>query len=120
MEPEPVRLGEYLYYRNANPADFMTLYRFPVADLKKYGLEAGSVPLMPPKPSNDLFNRDIDKQQQTWEALEKEWPEESIFRLADLVQLYQDYAEQDERIKDFVEKMKTIIEIGSHDPLHYF
>jgi hypothetical protein len=34
----PIKIGEHIYYRNFdNPADAMTLYRFPVVELQKYG-----------------------------------------------------------------------------------
>lgn len=41
----PVRVGEYCYYRRfENPADAMTLYRFPLEEMKRRGLNEGEVP----------------------------------------------------------------------------
>ena len=52
--------------------------------------------------------------------LERDFPEEVLFSIEDLVQYYRDYALADERIKDFVERIKEFIEQQSHHPLHYF
>ena len=39
---EPIKVGEYIYYRNHNnPADSLTLYRFPVQELQRYGFKRG-------------------------------------------------------------------------------
>jgi hypothetical protein len=41
----PVRIGEYIYYRRfENPADAITLYRFPIEELKNRGLSEGQLP----------------------------------------------------------------------------
>lgn len=69
----------------------MTLYRFPSDKLHSFNVERGELP------SPTVENV-------------KEFPEETIFSLVDLVDLYKKYALQDERIKDFVEKLKDIVE----------
>lgn len=69
----------------------MTLYRFPCQELKAFDIEKGELP------TPTLEN--VDK-----------FPEETVFSLVDLVQMYKKYALHDERIKDFVEKMKDIVE----------
>ena len=55
-----------------------------------------------------------------WKQLEEEFPEEIVFSLADLVQFYEDNAETDERIKEFVEKIKDCFELQTYLPIHYF
>jgi len=38
----PLRIGDYVYYRRIdNPAELITLYRFPVEELKIRGLNEG-------------------------------------------------------------------------------
>jgi protease II len=38
----PIRVDDYVYYRNlSNPADALTLYRFPVVELQKFGFTEG-------------------------------------------------------------------------------
>ena len=38
----PIRIGQYIYYRRFdNPADSMTLYRFPLEELSKRGFSEG-------------------------------------------------------------------------------
>lgn len=75
---------------------------------------------MVPRPENDLFDSKIKKKQKEWDAMNERFPEEQVFDLADLVNLYQNYSEQSEVIKEFVETIKEIIELGSHDPFHFF
>ena len=55
-----------------------------------------------------------------FEALERDFPEEVLFELEDLVEYYRDFALHDERIKDFVERIKEFVELQSHHPLHFF
>ena len=44
---EPLRVAEWIYYRKVdNSADAMTLYRFPVDELQRYGFELGQVPYL--------------------------------------------------------------------------
>ena len=69
------------------------------------------------KPSTDDLE---EEQQEEYFRLEQEFPEETLFNLSDLVNFYQDFALSDQRIKDFVEKIKSFIEHNSHQPLHYF
>ena len=46
--PEPVKVGDYIYYRRAdNAADNMTLYNFPCSELQKFGIHEGEVPVEP-------------------------------------------------------------------------
>ena len=41
----PVRIGDYIYYRRVdNPADAITLYRFPIDELKRRGYSEGEIP----------------------------------------------------------------------------
>ena len=81
---EPIQIGEYIYYRRAeNAADNLTLYRFPVSELQKYGLK-NEVPYLR-KPSTD----DLDEEQQEeYSRLEQEFPEKTLFNLSDLVNFY--------------------------------
>ena len=44
---EPVKIGKWIYYRKAdNPADSLSLYRFPVDELQPYGFTLGQVPYL--------------------------------------------------------------------------
>lgn len=41
----PARMGDYIYYRKFdNPADSLTLYRFPIDKLAQWGFKEGEVP----------------------------------------------------------------------------
>jgi hypothetical protein len=43
----PIRIGDYIYYRRFdNPADSLTVYRFPIEELKARGLNEGQLPVM--------------------------------------------------------------------------
>lgn len=67
-------IGDYIYYRRFdNPADSMTLYRFPKEQLEKYGFKEGEVPHM--KVQDDLTKPPEDQEA---------FPEETVFSLADL------------------------------------
>jgi len=68
------------------------------------------------EPSDDLDDEEMER----YQALERDFPEEVVFSLEDLVAYYRDFALSDERIKDFVERIKGFIELQSHTPLHYF
>ena len=111
----PIKIGEYIYYRRfTNPADSMTLYRFPVEELQRYGLTLEETPYLRAPDSDD------EDAVQKHKALEEEFPEEMIFELGDLVDFYRKYAIEDHRIKEFVERIKVFIEQMTHQPLHYF
>ena len=44
---QPLSIGDYIYYRRFdNPADNMTLYRFPIDQLQKYGFKHGETPYL--------------------------------------------------------------------------
>lgn len=92
----------------------MTLYRFPEDELERYGFTLADTPYMMDPDSEDEDS--IAKHA----ILEKEFPEEVIFELSDFVTFYRNYALEDERIKEFVEKIKGFVEQASHQPLHYF
>ena len=82
----PVKIGDFIYYRRFdNPADSMTLYRFPVEELSKRGFKESDIPYL--KEEGYSF------------------PEEEVFSLRDLSQLYKDFAMRDEQIKFFIEKI---------------
>lgn len=50
----PIKIGEHVYYRRIdNAADCMTLYRFPVEELKSWNTDKGSVPAYPLDPALD-------------------------------------------------------------------
>ena len=74
-----------------NPADSLSLYRFPFDDLQKYGFTEGEVPYG--KNEDEIAN----------------FPEEVVFSIKDLTLLYKDFATKDETIKDFVEKITELI-----------
>ena len=104
---ETLKIGEYIYYRRTgNPADNLTLYRFPVDELQRYGLAQSEVPYLK-APSEDADEEELEK----FEALERDFPEEVLFSLEDLVEYYRDFALADERIKDFVERIKEFVEL---------
>lgn len=87
----------------------MTLYRFPIDELDKYGLKSSEVPYFR-KPSID----DLDEEtEEHYLKLEKEFPEDVLFSLSDLVEFYDNFALRDERIKEFVEKIKSFVEQNS-------
>lgn len=75
----PVRINDYIYYRRFdNPADALTLYRFPLKELQVRGLNEGQVPIM--KLSDD---ENVEKS----ETIE-DFPEEPVFSIGDLTQFY--------------------------------
>ena len=116
---EPIKIDDYIYYRRFdNPADSLTLYRFPVDELEKYGCSQGEVPFFK-SPYRDIEEMD-EEDQVKYKKLEEEFPEEIVFQIGDLVTFYQDCAIKDERIKEFVEKLKEYVELMSHEALHYF
>ena len=93
----PLRIGDYIYYRRVdNPADAITLYRFPLDELKRRGYSEGEVPQLMTNPDGDptIKEETID-----------EFPEEVVFSIGDLKEYYQNFATKDERIKDFVERV---------------
>ena len=45
-----------------------------------------------------------------YKHLEENLPEEIVFDLGDFVEFYRSYALEDERIKEFVEKIKDFVE----------
>ena len=92
----------------------MTLYRFPADELERYGFTLGDTPYLMEPDSDDEDSVAKHK------ILEQEFPEEAIFQLSDFVDFYRNYALEDERIKEFVEKIKVFVEQMSHQPLHYF
>jgi len=101
----PMKIGEHVYYRRlTNPADAMTLYRFPEDEMERFGFTLGDTPYMMEPDSDDEDS--IAKHK----VLEKEFPEEVIFQLSDFVDFYRNYALEDERIKEFVEKIKQFVE----------
>lgn len=82
----PIRIGEYIYYRKLdNPADCLSLYRFPIESLKERGFSEGEVP----------YRKEGDN----------DFPEEVVFSVRDLTIYYKDFAMIDERMKIFVEKI---------------
>lgn len=96
----PIRIGDYVYYRRFdNPADSMTLYRFPLDELKDRGLNEGQVPNL------RLSDNEVEKKSETLE----EFPEETVFSITDLKQFYEDFAQKDPRIKEFVERITDFV-----------
>ena len=59
---------------------------------------------------------DEPKDSEDEEVMEKfqerldEWPEEQVFNFGDLVEFYKEFALKDERIKEFVERIKEYVE----------
>lgn len=88
----PLKIKDYIYYRKIdNPADSLTLYRFPVDELKKRNFSEGEVP----------YNRDE----------EIDFPEEVVFSVKDFTELYSEFALKDESIKNYVEKLSDKLSI---------
>lgn len=55
---DPIQIGEYIYYRKVdNPADSLSLYRFPADELQRYGLK-NEVPYLR-KPLEDLSEEQL-------------------------------------------------------------
>ena len=107
----PVRIGDYVYYRKFdNPADAMTLYRFPLEEQRARGLTEGQMPLI--RVSDD---ETIEKSESA-----EDFPEEVVFSIADLKQYYADFAQRDARIKDFVERVTDFVVTQEYQPLHSF
>ena len=97
-----------MYYRRFdNPADALTVYRFPVEELRGRGCSEGEVP-------NLRVNEDGES-----EKLE-DFPEQPVFSLADLKEFYRDFATKDPRIKEFVERMTDFVVTQDYQPLHSF
>jgi hypothetical protein len=93
----PIRIGDYIYYRKFdNPADCLTLYRFPIESLQERGLKESQVPQM-------KLNHDNDPEFKA-ETID-EFPEEVVFSIVDLKEYYANFATKDERIKEFVERI---------------
>lgn len=88
-----------------NPADSLTIYRFPVTELERFGFQLGQVPYL-----KQPFNPEDEEEMEKFRAREREWPEEVVFSFGDLVELYRDHAEHDPRIKSFVETVKEYVE----------
>lgn len=84
----PIKLGDHLYYRNVtNPADSLTLYRFPANELQRYGIKDGEMPfLREPVDSEDEEAMEIFRER------EKDWPEEVVFSFGDLIDYYRENA----------------------------
>ena len=41
----PIQIDEFIYYRRVgNQADNFNLYRFPVSELQKFGIDSGEIP----------------------------------------------------------------------------
>jgi hypothetical protein len=74
----------------------MTLYRFPLEELRERGLKEADVPLM-------KINHDNDPEFKA-ETIET-FPEEVVFSIGDLKEFYSNFAMRDQRIKDFVERI---------------
>ena len=132
----PIKIDQHVYYRRIdNPADSLTVYRFPVDELPKWqanqvgfiGEElqpqqasafSGEVPSYPSDPE---LNDHLDYTQiEAAKAFNKTFPEEEIFSLRDLTAFYEKYARHDERIKAFVEKITEFVRLQNHQPLHSF
>ena len=70
----PIQIDDYIYYRRfTNPADSMTLYRFPVSELQKYGLSLDETPYLKEPDSDD------EDAVLKYQKLEEEFPEELVF-----------------------------------------
>lgn len=117
----PILIDNYIYYRrNDNPAEVLTLFRFPVDQLKQWHQDnfdltsagainelLGDVPKYPKDP-------DVDPDLSNKERLEtnkrnEQFPEETVFSINDLANLYEGFAAEDERIKNFVEKVVEFV-----------
>jgi hypothetical protein len=104
----PIRIGDYIYYRRfENPADSLTVYRFPLEELKACGLNEGQVP-------NLRLSED-----ENVESIE-DFPEQPVFGLGDMKEFYHDFAGKDPRIKDFVERVADFVVTQDYQPLHSF
>jgi hypothetical protein len=68
----------------------LTLYRFPIEELDNRGFTEGEVPYLE-------------------EGEEASFPEEIVFSLKDIKELYRSFAFKDERIKDFIEKLTDMV-----------
>ena len=76
----PVRIGDWMYYRKVdNPADAITLYRFPLEELKQRGYSEGEVPKIRINPDGDPSVKE--------ETID-EFPEETVFSIVDLKEYY--------------------------------
>ncbi|CDW77077.1 oligopeptidase b [Stylonychia lemnae] len=112
-KPLPVRIGEFLYYRRfENPADSMTIYRFPIDAHKIRGHVEGELPYM-------WINHDNFEQVEKSETA-KEFPEQILFEVQDLTLLYKEFALRDENIKTFIENITEMLQTQSHQPLYHF
>ena len=78
----------------------------------------GDVPKYPKDPDNDpdLSN----KERLEANKRNEQFPEETVFSINDLANLYECFAAQDERIKNFVEKVVEFVKTQEHEPLHNF
>jgi hypothetical protein len=93
--PVPSQVGPYLYYRNiSNAADFLTVYRYPIdkVELK----ERMKVP-----------TKELDLNEQV------------VFKIKDLVDLYDQYALRVSQIKEFVEKISDISVVANRYPIYW-
>eukprot|EP00347_Sterkiella_histriomuscorum_P005460 403356529 len=112
-KPLPLRIGDYLYYRRfQNPADSMTIYRFPYEQQIIRGQKEGELPLM------WINNDDLEQVEKSETA--KEFPEQTVFNLNDLTLYYKDFALKDERIKNFVEQITNYVQTQEYQPLYNF
>ena len=128
----PILIDEHIYYRrNDNPAEVLSLFRFPVDSLKEWHQDdidlsspaainqlTGEIPKYPKDPDQDPDLTKSEKIQAN--ERNKQFPEETVFSLQDLATLYENYAVHDERIKDFVEKLVEFVKTSEHEPLHNF
>ena len=73
----PIRIGDWIYYRNfTNPADSLTLYRFPIDELENYGFKIGQMPYL-----REATDEDEHEVLEKLEKLKQSWPEETVFTL---------------------------------------
>lgn len=65
------------------------------------------IPRYPPNPDEDDSLDHYEKEDM--KKRNEEFPEEILFRLEDLEAFYAKYAEHDQRIKDFVERLADMV-----------
>ncbi|CAI2370259.1 unnamed protein product [Moneuplotes crassus] len=89
----PIFYEKFCYYRNIdNPADNMTIYRYPADKIT----DRGKIPT---------------------ENLEHE---QRVFLLSDLTHLYDEYALKIPAIKEFIEELMKSLDEGNLSPLYWF
>jgi len=78
----------------------------------------GEVPPYPHDP--DLNDRLTFKQkEEAKERFEVEYPESKVFSLTDLQKLYEKYARNDPRLKEFIEKVTEMVRVGDTESLFH-